>query len=581
MSNGLEADGWYLAREAPDVVIRQLTLLPPSYSGLPSYYQKLIDSEDEILRIGGLSQLLSLGILPRGLWETAVKWSGHGAVRSRAFEFFLRNDETAWAREVLAVPFDITDDFAERLMHLRLAFDRPGQLRCEAGGFLRDGKVEHLDAATNLAEMVGGWRSALPWAVRTVMMTPNEGFAFRLLNLLKQSNQRDLLRNALEAFRVAGRFPAVQAIFTAVLRLAEGQPAVALAILAKQRERAPDNFTQAFIEMVRAEAAEALGKYVEAYRYYARMNEERRFARPGVIQPNVNPQRYLERVVKSDRLLDDALPEDPNRSYFGMVGFPRSGTTLLENALSAHPDIETLEEVPSSLTAVGYLESNDRRPTPQATGLAARDVYYKSIEVHRSKREASIVIDKMPLDSANAPLQVKLFPGRRYIFSIRDPRDVVLSCFKTNFLPNDAMEHFRTFAGACKLYDFALSRWFSRFKLEDERVCYVRYEKLVTDFDSELRRVLDFLGARWDPAVRTFAETAQNRHTTTPSYEKVRKGLTLGVQSSWRNYRHVFDSDEAKPVTKWIEFFGYEAAQPAVALKVARRAGSSRSAGVR
>lgn len=563
MPEQAEIDGWYLGRQSPDVVIRQLSLLPPNYAGLPRYYQTLVDNKDEILRIGGLSQLLSLGILPRHLWETAIELADYGAVRARAFDFFLGNDETEWARRLLDVPFDAADDFVERMMHLRLAFDRAGQLRAEADEFLRDGHVSHLGTATDLAETIGGWRAALPWAVRTVMMAQSEGTTFRLLNLLKQSNQIALLRKAIDALRAAGRFAAVQAIFTAVVRLAEGQPGAALAILAKQRERASDNFTQAFIEMVRAEASEALGNYPDAYRHYVTMNEERRLPRPGVIQPNVDPQRYVKRVTESDRLLDRPLPDDTeHRNHFGMVGFPRSGTTLLENALSAHPDIETLEELPSYFTALSHLESDRRRLDSETAGLAARAVYYQSVEEHRLKREASIVIDKMPLDSINAPLQAKLFPGRRYIFSIRDPRDVVLSCFKTNFLPNDAMEHFRTLAGACRLYDLALSRWFEHFGLEDARVCYVRYDSLVTDFEAEVRRVLQFLGAEWHATVLGFAETAQQRHATTPSYEKVRKGLTLGVQSSWRNYRQLFDSKDLRPLAKWVELFGYDTGRP-------------------
>ncbi len=561
-----EMAGRYLDGAPAEAVIGQLSLLPANYAALPGYYQTLADSKDEILRIGGLCQLLSLGILPRALWKTAVTLSDRGAVRSRTFDFFLDNDETAWAREVLAVPFDAADDLSERRMQLRLDHDLAGQLRLEADAFLRDGQVGHLNAAIELAEKTGGWRAALPWSVRAVMMAPNEGTAFRLFNLLKQSNQTALIKKGVATLKTAGCFPAIQAIFTAVVQLAEGQPGATLAILGNQGGRAPDNFIQAFIEMVRAEAAEALGKYDEAYRFYVRMNEERRFARPGVVQPNVNAQRYVKRVADSDRLLDGPLPDDPNRNYFGMVGFPRSGTTLLENALSAHPDIETLEELPSYFTALGHLESDNREADPQEAGLAARAIYYRSIDEHRVKRQAGIVIDKMPLDSANAPLQAKLFSGRRYIFSIRDPRDVVLSCFKTNFLPNDAMENFRTLAGACKLYDFALSRWFTQFKLEDERVCYVRYETLVTDFESELRRVLQFLGVEWHPTVLAFAETAQNRHATTPSYEKVRKGLTLGVQSTWRSYRQLFNSAETKPLAKWVGFFGYDDAEPADSL---------------
>ena len=227
----IETGGWDLDRRSPDFVVRQLSQLPPNHAAVPGYYQRLVDSEDEILRIGGLTQLLSLGVLPRNLWETAVELSDRGAVRTRAFEFFLKNDETDWARKVLAVPFDAADDFDERRMHLRLVFDRVGQLRLEAAAFLRDGLVQHLITAIELAETIGGWRRALPWAVRSLMIVPDDRMAFRLLERLKQSNQLAILRKAIDGFRTARRFPAVQTIFIAFLQLSDGQPAAALKIL--------------------------------------------------------------------------------------------------------------------------------------------------------------------------------------------------------------------------------------------------------------------------------------------------------------------------------------------------------------
>jgi hypothetical protein len=54
-----------------------------------------------------------------------------------------------------------------------------------------------------------------------------------------------------------------------------------------------------------------------------------------------------------------------------------------------------------------------------------------------------------------------------------------------------------------------------------------------------------------------FAKAAESRSTRTPSYQKVRQGLTIGVQTQWRNYGFLFQSPEAKPLFKWAEFFGY------------------------
>ena len=151
----------------------------------------------------------------------------------------------------------------------------------------------------------------------------------------------------------------------------------------------------------------------------------------------------------------------------------------------------------------------------------------------------------------------KMFPDKRYIFSIRHPFDVVLSCFKQYFGRNIAMEHFRSFETAVKLYDFTMTQWFAHYSLDDPRVHYVRYHVLVTDFEPTVRGVLGFLGVPWDDAVLNFAAAAETRAAKTPSYQKVRQGLSIGVQTQWKNYRFAFQSDAAAPLRKWAEFFGY------------------------
>jgi hypothetical protein len=153
-----------------------------------------------------------------------------------------------------------------------------------------------------------------------------------------------------------------------------------------------------------------------------------------------------------------------------------------------------------------------------------------------------------------------MFPDKRYIFSIRHPFDVVLSCFKQQFTRNIAMEQFATFETAVRLYDFSMNQWFAVHGLDDPRVHYLRYDDLVVDFEAAMRGVLGFLGTDWDPAVLGFAELAGNRFARTPSYQKVRQGLTIGIQSSWRNYGFLFQSPAAKPLKQWAEFFGYPTA---------------------
>jgi hypothetical protein len=268
--------------------------------------------------------------------------------------------------------------------------------------------------------------------------------------------------------------------------------------------------------------------------------------------PQIDPQDFLKTVLASESWNVRNLPPDPNVNAFMMVGFPRSGTTLLENALSLHPDIATFEE---KMGLDGIIRTLEIEALKVDAGATARALYYQHL---RPQRPVRILIDKMPLHSAFAALFQKLFPGKRYVFSIRDPRDVVLSCFKQDFVPTNAMENFRTFGGSCALYDFVMTRWFGHFGLGDPRVCYVRYERLATDFAGEVKRVLDFVGADWSPAVLEFAAGAARRHASTPSYSKVRKGLAIGVQTAWQKYEFLFKGPEAEPIQKWIKFFGYD-----------------------
>jgi len=303
-----------------------------------------------------------------------------------------------------------------------------------------------------------------------------------------------------------------------------------------------------------AEAIEATGDYRRAYDAFVAANALEHGKR-------VNPDDFGTVILAAAARSVPALPPDARNNHFVMTGFPRSGTTLLENALAAHPRIETFEEIPSNASMEQYLQTTLPSACSDADRaqvyLKARERYYDEVIRRAHKLGAQIFVDKLPMRSAEAVFMAKLFPDKRYIFSIRHPFDVVLSCFKQQFSRNIAMEHFRTFEGAVKLYDFTMQQWFGVHGMDDPRVHYVRYDTLVTDFEPTVRAALEFLGAAWDDKVRDFAAAAETRSARTPSYQKVRQGLGIGVQTAWRNYGFLFQSDAAKPLHAWARFFGY------------------------
>jgi sulfotransferase family protein len=306
-------------------------------------------------------------------------------------------------------------------------------------------------------------------------------------------------------------------------------------------------------QRLNAEIQEKLGDPRATFTAYQQLNSSRTDA-PDV----VGFRRRLLTVAKLDV---PTLPPEERANWVTMTGFPRSGTTLLENALGIHPDIETFEELPTRAAMQLYLD----RTLPQAKTepdrvtafVEARNRYYDEMERRRKKPGASIFVDKSPIRSADAGFMIKAFPAHRYIFSIRHPFDVVLSCFKQAMAPNMAMENFSTIEAAVNLYDFTMTQWFNAFSMDDPRIHYLKYDDLVMDFEPRMREVLHFLGAVWNDAVLDFAAAAGSRASLTPSYRKVRQGLSLGVQTSWRKYPFVFQSQVAAPLKKWADLFGY------------------------
>jgi len=328
---------------------------------------------------------------------------------------------------------------------------------------------------------------------------------------------------------------------------------------------------------LRAECRDALGRCAEAFDDYASRNavmlrmESPAFAVAGVERQGDRARRlaaWLEAAPSGAWGVRSAGPDAAGagevRRHVFLVGFPRSGTTLLERVLTSHPDIVALEEIDALGVAGNALLDNGPdlqsllRMTPEEAA-GRRGVYWDS--VRRTMGEpivGRIFVDKMPLHTVALPLIARLFPDAGILFALRDPRDVVLSCFRRRFRINAAMFEFLTLEGAARYYDAvmrlaALAR--DRLPLDFRDV---RHEAVVADFDGEIRKVLGFVGAPWDPSVRDFA--AQVRVVPrTPSAPQVARGLNAEGVGQWRRYRAQL-APVASLLAPWVERFGYDPA---------------------
>jgi tetratricopeptide (TPR) repeat protein len=252
---------------------------------------------------------------------------------------------------------------------------------------------------------------------------------------------------------------------------------------------------------------------------------------------------------------------DPKAHIF-LVGFPRSGTTLLENVLAAHPEVASLEEKDSLAAADStYLSSSEglERLAQIGSGEAMhqREVYWSAVRKSGVEPRGRVFIDKMPLASVQLPIVAKLFPNARVLFARRDPRDVVLSCFRRRFGLNPSMYELLTLEGAAAYYDAVMrlaETYRNVFSLPQH---IVRYECMVDDFEGTARAACNFVGLEWDQAMTDFAAKARSRGISTPSAAQIVRGLNREGQGAWRRYR-----DQIAPVLPllepWVRRFGYE-----------------------
>jgi hypothetical protein len=167
-----------------------------------------------------------------------------------------------------------------------------------------------------------------------------------------------------------------------------------------------------------------------------------------------------------------------------------------------------------------------------------------------------VFVDKHPLNTLKLPLIARLFPQAKILFAVRDPRDVVLSCFRRRFKLNPAMYEFLTLRGAAAFYTAVME--FSEIARSALNLHWhtMRYESVVTDFEAQMRSLCGYIGITWERQMGEFADRVKSRELSTPSTAQLSRGLVRSGMDQWRHYEH-----ELEPVlatlSPWVEKFGY------------------------
>ncbi len=260
-----------------------------------------------------------------------------------------------------------------------------------------------------------------------------------------------------------------------------------------------------------------------------------------------------DEIAETERVADSGFfarmagaPLGSSRPVF-LVSLPRSGSTLLEQMLGSHPEIEPVGELPYIPAILrSFMELATRRGkvsvpqaiaslTDQQAAIFGND-YLQRAALHR-KTDRPIFIDKLPHNWSNILFIKRIIPQARFI----DIRRPAMDCCFSNFTQSFTSAHAASFAlrdvGQCFVDNVRLMNHLDR--AIPGLVHHISYQSLIEDPRGEVSRVLDYLGLIWDDTILDFHQL--DRVVRTPSSEQVRRPINRDGMEVWKPYSQWLD----------------------------------------
>jgi Tfp pilus assembly protein PilF len=256
---------------------------------------------------------------------------------------------------------------------------------------------------------------------------------------------------------------------------------------------------------------------------------------------------------------------DAGFRHIFLIGYPRSGTTLVENILASLPDVFAVEEKPTFWTTdTAYIAGRANEIVAGLQRFAAlaeadlashRAAYWDQATRLGLPAGAAAFVDMDPLKATRLPFIARLFPEARILIMRRDPRDVVWSCFRTNFALASGTMEYVSLERAARHYDAMMRLTMLALERLPVATHIVDYHQLVQNFEAETQAMCAFAGLKWTQSVREFDRTAVQRGVSTASAGQVQRGLYDGTRQ-WEPYARYLAP--VMPILQpWIERFGY------------------------
>lgn len=377
--------------------------------------------------------------------------------------------------------------------------------------------------------------------------------------LLEQSNQIDALQRHIDDSLAVGTDLGIVQFLRVLILRREQRFEEGLELL----KMVPEDIDPAKRGQLTGEFLDRLGRNDEAFAVFSNVNA---ILLADSSQPMARAKLYRLQIESDSSVVTQEWYRswkptlghlDQNNPVF-LVGFPRSGTTLLDTILMGHPALQILEERPALRRVadqIGAIESLAQLGVNQINQL--RNQYYNDLQKYIKYDKKSIIIDKFPLYLNKVPYIVRIFPEAKFILSIRHPYDVALSCFITSFRLNNAMCNFLDMDNIVKTYDMTFKYWEkcrSIFKID---VHMTHYENVIKDSQKELQKILQFIGVDKNFDYIDHQKTALARGSiSTASYSQVLEPIYTRGSGRWEQYKHHM-RDAMTVVEPWVRHWGY------------------------
>jgi tetratricopeptide (TPR) repeat protein len=261
-----------------------------------------------------------------------------------------------------------------------------------------------------------------------------------------------------------------------------------------------------------------------------------------------------------------AAAESPGALAF-LGGHPRSGTTLLEQILGAHPGIRAFDESEAFVQEIWHqlapmqaaqaLTADALNALPAIRRAALRARYLKSLLRELAGQPGTqVLLDKNPSPTAALHLWLRLVPELKVIIALRDPRDVVISCFFQNLMLTPTNANFLTLERTAKHYADLMDVWLRLRELGGFEWIETRYEDVVANLETEGRRVTEFLGLAWHADQANHSEVARRKFLFAPTYNDVTKPVHNRAVGRWQHYAEALAPIQEK-LAPYCRAFGY------------------------